>query len=79
MTSKEALYKLYSYSLLDNDIEKQIVEVIEKDLDMLETIKSIIDNSFDETYEETMDKIYAEFMKYDNEKARLENDKRRNY
>ena len=44
MTSKEALKELYSYSMLDDDIAKQNVEIIKKELEVLETIKSHILN-----------------------------------
>ena len=40
MTSKEALKELYSYSMLDDDIAKQNVEIIEKDLEVLEILKN---------------------------------------
>ena len=39
MTSKEALKELYSYSMLDDDIAKQNVEIIKKELEVLEIIK----------------------------------------
>lgn len=40
MNSKEALKELYSYSMLDDDIAKQNVEIIKKELEMLEILKS---------------------------------------
>ena len=39
MASKESLKELYSYSMLDDDIAKQNVEIIEKDLDRLEKLE----------------------------------------
>ena len=39
MTSKESLKELYSYSMLDDDIAKQNVEIIEKDLERLEKLE----------------------------------------
>ena len=47
MTSKEALKELYSYSMLDDDIAKQNVEIIEKDLEVLEIIKKYLVRTFD--------------------------------
>lgn len=40
MNSKEALKELYSYSMLDDDIAKQNVEIIKKDLEVLDIIKN---------------------------------------
>ena len=39
MTDLEALKELYSYSMLDDDIAKQNVEIIKKELEVLEIIK----------------------------------------
>ncbi len=55
--------------------EKDYLQPIVNDLEVLDKVKNILDNSFNETYEETMDKIYKTFNTYYNEQARLKNDK----
>lgn len=78
MTSKELLEKELQEPttyIERNGVYYEVPVWVEKDLELLENIKNILDNSFNKTYEKTMNDIYGAFNKYYNEKARLENDK----